>query len=60
MRSRWRGFEGDDLAPAEAGVDGGLDHQPVLGGEVGEDGVVLGGGEGASLLLDHLGELGVV
>jgi hypothetical protein len=26
------GFEGDELAPAQAGVDRGLDHQPVLGG----------------------------
>ena len=53
------GLEGDELAPAQAGVDGGLDHQPVLGGEGGEDGVVLVGGEGAGLLLDHLGQLGV-
>ena len=54
------GFEGDELAPAEAGVDRGLDHEPVLVGERVEDGVVLGGGQGAGLLLDDLGELGVL
>ena len=53
------GFEGDELAPAQAGVDRGLHHQPVLRREGGEDGVVLVGGEGAGLLLDHLGQLGV-
>jgi hypothetical protein len=51
--------EGDELAPAQAGVDRGLHHEPVVGGQGGEDGVVLVGGEGAGLLLDHLGQLGV-
>ena len=38
------GFEGDELAPAQAGVDRGLHHQPVLGGQRGEDRVVLARG----------------
>ena len=37
------GLEGDELTPPQSGVDGGLHHQPVLGGEGGQDGVVLGG-----------------
>jgi hypothetical protein len=53
------GLEGDELTPAEAGVDGGLDHQPVLCRDGGEDGVVLGGCQRPCLLLDQLGQLGV-
>ncbi len=48
-------FEGDQLAPAQAGLDEGLDHQPVLGGERGQETLVLAGGEGAGLAGDHLG-----
>ena len=57
--SRGGGFEGDELAPAQAGADGGLDHQPVLGREGGEDGVVFVGGEGAVVLSDDFGQFGV-
>ena len=49
------GFEGDELAPPQAGVDGGLDHQPMLGGKGGEDGGVLVGRQGAGFFLITLG-----
>jgi hypothetical protein len=52
-------LRGDELTPAESGVDGGLHHQAVLGREGGKDGVVLGGRQCGGLLLDDRGELGV-
>jgi hypothetical protein len=54
------GLERDELAPAEAGFDQGLDHQPVLLGERRKEALVLAGSEGARLGSDHLGQLGVV
>ena len=49
------GFEGDELAPAQAGLDRGLDHEPVPLGECGDRSVVLGGGQGAGLAAITLG-----
>jgi len=49
------GFEGDQLAPPQTGLDQGLDHQPVLGREGGQQTLVLARGEGAGLGGDHLG-----
>ena len=49
------GFERDELAPPQAGLDQGLDHQPVLRGERGEQALVLVGGQGAGLGGDDLG-----
>jgi hypothetical protein len=58
VRSRWRGLRAMS-SPHLAGVDRGLHHQPMLRCQRGEDRVVLVGGEGAALLLDLLGQLGV-
>jgi hypothetical protein len=53
------GAEGDELAPAQSGLDRGLDHQPVLVGDRLDQPSALVRGEGAGLPLDYLGELGV-
>jgi hypothetical protein len=49
------GLEGDELALADAGVDGGLDHQAVLGGEGGQDGEYSSGVSVRAFFLTTLG-----
>jgi len=51
--------EGDEFAPAQAGLDGDQDHQLVPGGDVFQQPVELCRGEDAHLGADDLGELGV-
>jgi len=53
-------FEGDQLAPPQPGLNKGLDHQPMLGRERGQQTLVLARSQGAGLGGDHLGQLGVV
>jgi hypothetical protein len=51
------GLESDQLAPPQAGVDGGLHHQPRLGGKGGQDGDVLVGRQVRALRLIALRSL---
>jgi len=54
------GFERDERTPAQPRFDEGLDHQPVLDRQGGEEPLLLVGGEGAGLATDDFGQLGVV
>lgn len=47
--------EPQELAPPQPGLDEGLDHQPMLGRERGQQTLVFVGSKGAGLTGDHLG-----
>ncbi len=53
------GMQGDELPPAHAGLDGGLDQEPVAVRDRCDEYVVLSRGEGAGPAGDDLREFGV-